>query len=799
MNDQTARDIATRRPTRPPRGASRVTIVIGIAACVLITAVAVWWLQDQTALDPSITRSSITLPVVAPKPTTPAFTANSRAETVDSPVAAPRPTGNAMTPPPLEPRTPQHAPHWLRTLATSVENSARHIHRSLEPPIPRIWFALQQTQPISVRVDQQDWRRLPDTLEETVSLLAPQLSRKFADHPLAIEPLREGVTLSLELEAALAADAPEDAARLIPALADLNGLVPALGDPARFVPPSAVITEAIEKYPELAGALEAEFGPAALQTVRQAIAANDRIAIGEIAIRYHGTQAGSIAHRRLGKRALALGNLHEASHHFQAARTAFADREQSELDPEIHLAQALAGTFNPQTPLTKPVTLGTATIAPDDWKALLLDLNETHQVDNSSSTPLSLPASGPRQAHQRLHIADEVGRDPTDEAFQNFDWPGRQLAVTVDHNIAYISNRFQLVALEIQNHNTLWAAKLGSEQGDAHAWPNTPFKPLVAGERIIARRLLGRGPELAAFAADDDGTLLWRSHPELTIASDPWLHNRRLWAITTPHVRRGNRPLPLSLSQFRLDDGKRLASVPLIVLNPTASDSPAVHVTPMSHGFCLHTRGAIGRFDYKGQTRWLRRLHFLPAEIDPHPEQVAIVPPLVADDSIYLSIPGTRDILRLDADSGQLVWKRPISRLSRLITANEKIVIARADDHLLGFAPKTGLLKWKNHHHGLLDGALADATTLLVAQAVPGDDEKHQLHLAWLELATGNPRGETTIMLNDIKAQAAGPFFLADGREYLFLGSRPHTGERTLVELSPPPRDSALSKRILKR
>ena len=794
MNDRTGRRLATPRSTRRPRGASRATIAIGVAACVLITGTAVWWLQEQTALDPSIMRSAISPPVVASKPPTPAFASKSREETIVSPVAAPRPIGKGMTPLPLEPRTPQHAPHWLRSLATSVENSARHIHRSLEPPIPRILFAWQQTHPVSTRLERSDWRRLLSVLEQTVSLLAPQWQRKFADHPLATEPLREGVTLSLELEAALAAGAPEDAARLIPALAELNGLVPALGDPAKFVPPSVVITEAVATHPELTAALEAEFGPAALQSVRQAIAANDRPAIERIAIRFHGTQAGSIAHRRLAKRALALGNLHEASHRFQAARAAFADREQSELDPEVHLAQALAGTFNTQTRITRPVTLGSATIAPDDWKTLLLDLNKTHQADNSSSTPLSLPAPGPRQAQQRLRIAGELGRDPTDEAFQNFDWPGRQLAITVHDHVAYISNRFQLVALDIQSHNTLWAAKLGSEQGDAHAWPNIPFEVLVAGERIVVRRLLGRGPDLAAFTADGDGTLLWRSHPEVTIASDPWLNNGRLWAMTTPDIRRGNRPLTLSLTQFRLNDGKRLATTPLIVLNPTASDPPAAHVTPLSHGFCLQTRGAVGRFDHEGQPAWLRRLPFLPAAIDPRPNQVAIEPPLVVGDTIYLTIPGTRTLLRLEPASGRVIWKRRISHFSRLITANEKIVIARAEDHLLGFAPETGLLKWKNHYHGLLDGAMSDATTLLVAQTIANDAEKHQLHLTWLELATGNPLGETTIMRNDIEIQAAGPFFLADDREYLFTGSRPHTGERTLIELSPLPRDSALSK-----
>ena len=606
-------------------------------------------------------------------------------------------------------------------------------------------------------------------------------------HPLATEPGREEMTLAAELEAALEAGAYDDAAGLLPALTRLPGLLPALGDPGRSVPAAGLVAEAARRSPELVATLNERLGPAGSLRVREAAAAGDDDAMRAAAVRFYGTPVAAEARRWLGETALARGHFVEALGHFTAAIESAASEEHQALTARLRLAAALAGQEAGQ-PVSEAVALGTQTFDADAFEKMIDELRRSRSTESEEQDrriAISGPSAVAPQARGRFD--GDVGRNPGRGEFQRFDWAGRQIGITIDRGVFYFTNRFQVVAFDPERKTPWWTIGLGNEQGEAHAFPNVAFVPVVRQDRLFVRRLTSRNPELACLAVSAGGKVLWRSWDELTIASDPFFDGDRLLAITTSGSIRGGGLATLSLTRFRDDDGSVIASAPLLILNSADGQRPSASVTPTGDGFILQTSGTLARCGRSGGIAWVRRLPHLPANVDLDRDRVPPGPPVLVGDRLYAALPGSRAVVCLDAVTGELVWSRALGELERLHGPAGPVILVRSGEALLGLAAESGEVRWRFSRSGLLDGLVSDDQTILTTARTELQDKLDGLSLLRIDPATGTLRSEQVVRVQRSDGVRCGPLFVHNGTVWGFVGESWREATRTLVEFAADP------------
>lgn len=716
-------------------------------------------------------------------------------------VEAPRPEGVSpvVEPEPME--VVERPAHWVEFASTRLRRELATIGTIMEP---RALWGLR-----AFEAGDWDWRnrwgnswgRMAADIDRVVATFTPDLPLLLESHPLATAPGREGEILSRELRRALETEALADAAELIPAISDIAGLIPSLDDAARWIPPDTLVHEALAHpglaHAGLAHAMETHWGSSAQQAVRQAMTQEDHALIEQLAVRFAGTNASGEAQLWLGDRAMALGEWETAEVAYRRALAQVPEDAGEENAPggdarragqsRLALVLAMRGMAAPGTGAGEaaeedsevPVLEGSG-LTEEEWGKLLEKQRELHAVTSTEVTGPALPEPGAYRFTPRFRVAGNVGRDPQKILTPEVDWAGRQLSVSQVGRFLYFSNRFQVGAFDMQEGRTSWTVGLEMDQGDAHSWPNIAFQPMIQGQRVIVRRLLGRGPELAALPTREAEAAVWRSASDLIIVSEPWLENGSLWAITGPRSRQGGRPVDVALTQFRPTDGLPLGQTPLMVFDPSVSRFLDVQIARVREGFCLQTRGVAAFFDHAGRARWLRRLPFVPLTIDRHLDQVAIVPPTIVGDRVYFSLADARQVLCCDLATGKKLWVRAADRLGRLITATERVVVMRVDSRLMGLDAASGVVAWEQRVAGLTDAALADDRTLLV---VARGESGGVLH--WFDLATGQTRGEGALGGSEEAIRQAGPYF-HDGTQWnLFLGSEDVSGGRVFGGLSP--------------
>lgn len=605
-------------------------------------------------------------------------------------------------------------------------------------------------------------------------------------HPLATEPGREGSAVATELRAALEAGAYADAARLLETLAVLADLVPAIDDPSRFLPPAALVVEAAQRHPELVTAIAEQFGDAALLRVRQAIAAKDETAVQLAAIRYFGTPAAVEARQWLGERALAGGYFAQAQEHFAAA-AAIADAEsRHDLEGRLQLAAALGGALDDPPPIAGPVSFGSKTIVPSDLQNLIGELQKARARSSSDSRPSEkIPDAVPVLAEARGRFAGDVGRNPDRGEYRRFDWVARQIGVTIDRGVLYLTNRFQVVAYDPKRNAPWWTVSLGGEQGEAHALPNVAFTPVVRGERLFVRRLTNRGPELACLSLTEGGKLLWRSDPQSIAVSDPVLEQGVVTLLTNTVSNRNGGPATLSLTRLRADDGSLLATTPVVVMNEAESERSSAHLLAVSGGYVFATQGTVGLCDHDGRIGWLRRLPYLPASVDLDSDRVASAKPIVAEGRMYLAPPGTRSVICLEVPTGRLTWVRPSGEAEELAGFAGDVLVARGFDVLYGIDRETGNTLWSFHRENMLTGTLCSDKTLLATSRMTLDDRLDGLSIMHLDPASGKVTAEQLVRVQRKDEIRCGPLFVTEGLLWGFVGEGWRDPQRTLVSFKP--------------
>ena len=487
--------------------------------------------------------------------------------------------------------------------------------------------------------------------------------------PLIEELNKETYNAVAEMNALLESAAFDDAARLIASLdAEMfQGVAPHVRDRRLLASLPTAVGMALDAHPELRAAVQARYGDTSLLRVRRAIQENSLAAVQLATVQFAGLPAAAEAHRWLGDRALSIGWFDHALAQYRQAAVSADAGEVRDLAARHRLAAAMLGRELGKPP-TAEVEIGGSKLTPAAFEELIAQLLKQNALlpaaalgNPSLGRTVPKPSGFAVQARSRLD--GPIGREPNAEVVPNsrrlaVDWAGRQIAVVLDRNAIYVSNRFQVAAYDPNSGGPSVAEPDAGRQ--PHAEPGLGLDPHAAlGDRRPHHHPLAVRP---AAHAGVPGPQQW------TIGVD-----RRVRCPGGPRVgpalaaRPAGRPdarcqeTGESLLRWTILDpssGVVISQNELLRLNEIWWRRQCCEVTPLDDGLVAILSGVTVCCDVAGNLRWIRRETVLPPSEEPNWVTQGFQPPLLAGNDLYVLQPGGCAVARLDVRSGRVAWSR---------------------------------------------------------------------------------------------------------------------------------------------
>lgn len=614
-------------------------------------------------------------------------------------------------------------------------------------------------------------------------------------HPLIPVLNKEGYNVRAELQAALTGQTYEDACRIVMSIAPHEGpgLLPDVEDRELFVSMPTAIASARNSHPGFAHTMSAKFEPLGLIRVRSAINRQDLTALQAATLQFMGTDAARDAHSWLGDLALSGGKFDDAEQHFRDALFDASVSRRERLEPRLLLARALSGQLT-AAELTAAVVrfpagsmeINGSTVAAAEFEGILKDLVANPRVSGLVSQTAEVPS--PRFAQSafkfepRAQFDGHPGSNPGRHEFRFGDPFGRQLSVASDENFLYVSNRFQVNAYSLATGQQVWAQGLGSEQGEAHALPYTPMKPLITGDRIFVRRLTKAGAELACLNKND-GQVVWHERPTHSVLTDPVIWRGRLFALVLNKI--DDEIVQVEAAWFDPASGAVKSARPLFRLREANDRQFSGQLTINERTAVCAVAGTTACFDSQGEMKWLRRFTLLQKPVDERGDDFRVAPPFVLADKAIVSIPGVREVTCLDLATGRTVWERPITNLRGLSGVSESRVFVDTVDALVALDAGTGETCWKYSGESRLEAMILKGPSLVVSHRAVNPQNRSKPLLVWLDAQSGEERAQTLVDVADREEFQLGPMFSAGGKWWSFVGQTWKDPKRELHEITP--------------
>jgi outer membrane protein assembly factor BamB len=665
-----------------------------------------------------------------------------------------------------------------------------------------------------------DWATTHGENEPPIDRNAPHVDRR---HPFIEELNKEGFNLLGDFEAAMASKSYRDACQIITSadVSDSLGLWPGSRDPQLLVSVNGAIDLAISHEPQLRQTMIRDFGPVGMLQVRQAMNEGDVAAIAMATSRYRGTDAAAQAYLWLGDRAMSTGEFARAREAYGRARKIASPQIAELLAPRDRLAAAMMGDDSGQ-PAIEPVKLGDVQLSASDFEKLAAEMRKTHAsaalasaAPGAAQAPLA-PAPSGFALREIGRVDGELGENPGDfggmapirdqntqffpgqrdrkrfivgdtasaPITRGIDWAARQLAYVVDGRMAYVSNRFQVAAFDLDDGKRIWASGVGGEHARTHDWTLTSMRPVVVGDRLFARRLVKTGPELAALEKGD-GHVVWRTRTGLLVVSDPLWVEHGLVALTLSH---SDQQSILYLSTFDQANGVVVAQERLATLRETWWQHRTCQLSAVKDGLVAVFGGTVLSCDYAGKLRWVRRQEWISPQDDHDWARQVQAPPVVWHDRLFVTQPGVAAVECVDIDSGELYWRKVFAGLMRLSGIVDDRLVVETQNGLVALAPGKGDVLWYHDVGDLLEGQLCGGPgKLLYTRRERAEDNGGILRpvLVWLDPATGVERA--SFPLDSLKHDHPmfGPFIAGGGKLFAFAAGGESEPVRVLYELTP--------------
>jgi outer membrane protein assembly factor BamB len=646
-------------------------------------------------------------------------------------------------------------------------------------------------------------------------------------HPLVTELSKEGFNTLAEVRVALAEGSLADACQIIssakPELA--LGLLPDARDPKLLLSLPQAVELAMREDSRLQEAMIRDFGPLGRLRVMQAMREGSEVAVRAATVQFHGTEAAAGARVWLGDRALALGDFSQAAREYAHALRQAPSRMTSSVEARQRLANAYLGK-SIGSPATAPVALGAPAssvmesaegagtrresvrlVPAAEFEALLASIRERSTraiAPGLTAEPQATidPEPGPAkayEAHVRSRWQGEMGHAAGNPANGLVDWTARQLAVEKVDQTLYITNRFQVAAMDLANGQMRWTQGLGAEIGHAHRFPLMRMKPVVAGDRLFVRRLTKDGPQLACLKTAD-GSVLWQIRPPDAVLSDPVWTDGQLLALVGAQTSDGSQQI--SLAEFDVLTGDVRERHPVMrVQDGWDRQIPCAMTLAPGRRLLALVGGSVACFETSGQPLWVRRQTWLPLAQDNTFYEQAVEPPAISPDGLVACVMqlGVPFVECVEVDTGRRKWVAGAVDPRRMHGWVSGRFVVETAKEMVALGMDDGAVAWRVD--GQMSGIVAAGSTWLDARRPDGHAaqgnvlvlaRREQLQpdvarpvLVRIDAANGRELSSTPLAALVDKDPQFGPLVPHGDRWWAFFGKGQREPSRDIVELLP--------------
>ena len=686
------------------------------------------------------------------------------------------------------------------------------------------FYHLQAKVPLFEWAEMAAAKRTPEGLNEDLLTRLPETWRSM----LIEHQSKDVYNVSAELLALLDSEAFDDAARMIATLnpRDLPGVAVDERDDRLLTSLPVLMTMADRRYPQLRTAVAAQQAALADLRLREQVAEHDASGVALVTLQFPGTTAVSKAHAWLGDRALSGGWFESALWHYRRASEVSNPIDGTDLGLRVTMAKIMLGSETAGE--TLPPRLGDIQLKIEEIKAIQanrrveLGLDSVRFKPNGFAGPHMLTAA-PTEfvVHKRARLDGSVGQETNRVLNGNVsvfkvDWANRQLAVSLDTQRMYVSNRFQVAAYDRKSGTRVWqSSPLSGRVRRAHEWSLTAMRPVLHGDRIYARQLYGDTTSLVCLDKSK-GQPIWNAvhRQNIDIISDPMVIQDHLACLTM--ARTGQLESVVRFTVLDPETGTIWYERDLVTVSNAWQRRQVCEVQTTHDGMVAVLGGVVVSCDADGQLRWVSRQILLPPDEQPDWVTQTFSPPLVFSDTahtaaagdvsrhsdrIYVTEPGARALQCLDAETGELYWSRTLPDLRRLLGISGGCLIAHGHQRLLGLDPATGETRWLRPIEPLLHGHLCGGEHgILVVRRQPVDGKKSEFvpELVWLDGRTGEETHSTRLIGLEDPDPRLGPMVVIEGQVWTFFGRGPKDAFRDVIQLAPTAAPAAQSTTITK-
>jgi outer membrane protein assembly factor BamB len=611
---------------------------------------------------------------------------------------------------------------------------------------------------------------------------------------LLVEELsKDAYNAVTELKSLLDGQSWEEAARLIAALRPqaARGVAPAIQDSSLLTSIPVLIVNVCRDYPQLAAVMDETFAATAKLRIAEAMRAGDAATLELAIVQFAPLPAVAEAHRWLADRALVAGRFQEAIGRYERVRQ-LAPELNGELTAKMRLAAAMSGRETGES-IDEAAQFGDLIMSPTDFEALIAEMQEKHGQRSKETPNIAerLLQPGNYRAEIRGRFDGPAGERLQDEVAKRTSeyrvpWVDRQMAVTVDGGVMYVSNRFHVAAYDSADGQKLWQSKSPSQSMQrAQDWPLIPMRPVVRQGRVFARLLYSANPILACLDKST-GELIWTAEtPEReSFVSDPLWIDERLVVLSLANA--GDQTAGLRILTINQQTGDIVSQRELVRLRGNWWSRRCCQVTQVNDGLVATLGGVTLSTTSSGEVRWIRRQVALPADEDPRWILQKQQPPLVVGSRLFIAQPGVRTVECLDVATGWREWQAVLPEIVSVVGVAGEVLVVRTESDVRGLDASSGITRWRYEAANVVGFPMCDNETVMIAasEAVDGSAQQ-QIRLRWLGAADGRVLASSAVEGLSDPDPRLGPIVAVGGKAFGFFGRGQQEVTREVVELVP--------------
>ncbi len=509
-------------------------------------------------------------------------------------------------------------------------------------------------------------------------------------HPLSVELERESINAISEFIASVDAEAYAHAAKVLAGRILPDGIMPTGRDERLYQAIHFGIRRLIRTHDELARLLREQYAQLGEIRLRRALRDGDVETLRALAVQFDGTRPAREALYRLADRDLSMGNVVGAAEKYRRLldEAGDSDPRRGAYAAKFRLAAALAGQEAGEAPKS-PVALPGDRMSPGEFERMIRDLLKTRRRGGREMvvTPDRYLAPAPKSGGVEVKQLREIGADRHDR--------NRPFTGCVGYGVVggdlILTHRGFVRRIRLgdghQHWDEHWEIRHAPDESGVPAWP------LLCGGRIVLRVLDRRETQLLCLDAGK-GEEVWKLRFDEGVLSDPLLVNGWLYVLTYRTSLGGL--ADIHLRRISPETGRSSLAARLVRLRREGRRLAPGRLTLAGDRLVFRCAGTVVCCDLLGEVQWIRRLPFVPPDVDDELHELRPGRIIARDGRLILAARSCPYVQCIQLDSGREVWASLQPDLQRLVGVSGETVVAVSGNRVIGLDAATGRALWRD-------------------------------------------------------------------------------------------------------